>query len=561
MVLKVIDAAGATQSLSTTQDAATNLVGATCITDPITGQKLTVAQLHNADQQPVPGTAFSALQTGVAQLQDPVSGLVNRQREIGQDNVPPLGIASGGANLAMQFKTTCVQNLGSGVTTMTLLNVSGLIGGVPWAIRQGSKLVVDVGASQETLSVAAVNTGTKVVTFTGVTQFAHNGSVTPFPVIGMTFNQARDAAGENDFATGAGTAVAVEYLWNGGDAAGGNYDRGRSINAKNSLTQSVISGGGAGSSLVNVGSSLGIQAGMKLLLFKASTFPAAGSFEAADVDLSYITGSTAVPLASPIVNAVGYDSIFFDMFGALGPQLNGFTGFGIGIEEEAIYDPVSGKYYIERSATSDAMTPQNIASKGIALWNGTSFDRAKSAPGGTGVVAVSSDGVKATYSVGFTFPAAATPTDLVIIQGSGTKTVRIKRVCITGVSSTSGNIYCQLIRRSSGPTGGTSSNPVAGKHDPTNDPAATAVVSVYTANPTGVGTGVATYRNGRLWISIATAAGNSAPQQLVWEFGTRQDKAVILRGTSDYLCINMLGQTLPGSPSIDCDIEWEEDNS
>jgi hypothetical protein len=42
MVLKVIDGAGAPQNLSTTLDASGNLVGATSVTDPVSGQKLTV---------------------------------------------------------------------------------------------------------------------------------------------------------------------------------------------------------------------------------------------------------------------------------------------------------------------------------------------------------------------------------------------------------------------------------------------------------------------------------------------------------------------------------------
>jgi hypothetical protein len=46
-----------------------------------------------------------------------------------------------------------------------------------------------------------------------------------------------------------------------------------------------------------------------------------------------------------------------------------------------------------------------------------------------------------------------------------------------------------------------------------------------------------------------------------WEFATRQDKAIILRGTNDYLCINLGGATAVARGSIDFEIELEEDNS
>ena len=66
-------------------------------------------------------------------------------------------------------------------------------------------------------------------------------------------------------------------------------------------------------------------------------------------------------------------------FRALGPQLNGFLPFGVGIEEEALYDPVSGKYYVERAATQDGMPPQNIVVELLGMWNGTGMDRATGA--------------------------------------------------------------------------------------------------------------------------------------------------------------------------------------
>ena len=62
---------------------------------------------------------------------------------------------------------------------------------------------------------------------------------------------------------------------------------------------------------------------------------------------------------------------------------------------------------------------------------------------------------------------------------------------------------------------------------------------------------------GRLWLPLVT--GQPAP--LVWEFATRQDKAVLLRGVSDFLYINLGGAAVPAGGTIDYEIEIEEDAS
>jgi hypothetical protein len=525
MTLIVQDATGTKQNMSTTTDASGNLVGSSCVTDPISGAKQTVSQLHAADQQSVPTTAYSGFSTGVAQLQDGVSGVVNRQREVGQDNVAPLGVSAGASNFAMQFKTTCSQNLSSSSSTMTLAAVSGTIGGVPWKIQQGTKLVIDTGAAQETLTVASISGN--AVTFAGATVNAHNGSSTPFSVVGMTFNQERDASGENDGASGSGTAVAAEYEFNGGDPSGGNFDRARSINAKGLTTQTISAGGGQGSTSLTVGAATGLQPGMKVMLYNAS-FPAAGSYEVVNVDLSYTPGSTTVKLASATQNATTYTTLAYDAFSALGPQLNGFLPFGVGVETLALFDPVTGKMFGVRTN-----------------------------PGAPGVVAVSADGAKATYRYAGTFTPAATPTDMIVITGSASKTGRVKRIALGGIATTAGSMPVTLIRRSVINTGGTSAAVTSGgKHD-VNDATATVIPAIYSANASGLGTSAGNLGQGRLWLPLSTGQ----PFPLVWDFSTRQDKALILRGTTDFIAINGNGATVPAGGAIDYEIEIEEDNS
>lgn len=147
---------------------------------------------------------------------------------------------------------------------------------------------------------------------------------------------------------------------------------------------------------------------------------------------------------------------------------------------------------------------------------------------------------------------AAAPTDVFTITGSGTKTIRITRVEITGTAtlSTTANVFA--IKRSTADTAGTSTSPTAVPHASTNA-AATATLAAYTANPT-VGTSVGPMRTGKVFIP---AVGTSA-QALVWDFGTRESQAVILIGTTQVLAVNFNGVTVTGG-NLDISVEWTEE--
>lgn len=177
---------------------------------------------------------------------------------------------------------------------------------------------------------------------------------------------------------------------------------------------------------------------------------------------------------------------------------------------------------------------------------------------GSFILLRSSEHRKATFRYAANFTPVATPTDVILIQGSASKTVRIKRIALGGVATANGNMPVTLVRRSASPTGGTLVALAAGVHD-TTDAAATCVVSKFTANATSVGTAVATIGQSRIFY-ITTATGGP-PAPTVWEFATRQDKAFILRGTTDYLAINLGGGALTAGASLDVEIELEEDAS
>jgi hypothetical protein len=166
-------------------------------------------------------------------------------------------------------------------------------------------------------------------------------------------------------------------------------------------------------------------------------------------------------------------------------------------------------------------------------------------------------------AAGLALSMVATPTDVILIQGSATFTVRIKKIILQGVATAAGNMPIQLIRRSTPYTTsgsavltavlGASNN---GKLD-SGDPVATAVIdTIGTANFTSVGTAVATLGAGRLQLSASGSGVAITP--LTFD---RTDNAIALRGTSDYLAINMNGAAIPAGGVLDYYIEWEEDNS
>lgn len=161
------------------------------------------------------------------------------------------------------------------------------------------------------------------------------------------------------------------------------------------------------------------------------------------------------------------------------------------------------------------------------------------------------------YSGG-TFAPVATPTDWLIIQGSASKIVRLKRVTISGFATTAGDLIMSLRKASDAGTIGSAvlTAVTATPHDSTNA-AATAVVStVGTANygtiPTVVGTSI---RYERCYLNIVTT-GNT--QTITWDFTTRGDQPPTLRSATEYLCINSAGGTLPAGTKLDWSIELEE---
>jgi hypothetical protein len=169
-------------------------------------------------------------------------------------------------------------------------------------------------------------------------------------------------------------------------------------------------------------------------------------------------------------------------------------------------------------------------------------------------------GQRGTWGAANSFGLAATPTDVLVIQGSATHTVRIRSIKLSGYSSTAGQLVFFAIRRSSANTGGTPSprTPLLFDNGDVTNWAPTATVNTYTANPASLGTSVGTVAIRRLGFNLLT----SAPDRTSIDFPEMSAKSLVLRGVSDFLCLNAAGAALPGATTVlDVTITADEDLS
>jgi hypothetical protein len=209
------------------------------------------------------------------------------------------------------------------------------------------------------------------------------------------------------------------------------------------------------------------------------------------------------------------------------------------------------------AAAADAMaTPTApFVESANFLFNGTTWDRRRSAVGTTGIAAVNTEGVKATYSTAGNAALVASATDVCTLVGSASKTIRVTRVSWGGVATAATSVPVQLRRYSTAASGGTSSAFSFNPHDSTNA-AATATGVLYTANPT-VGGSAAVLRQAMTTFTTA-ASSPVAALEYSFDFTTRNTQGIVLRGTGQYVSVNLLGQTVTGG-NINCSFEHTEE--
>jgi hypothetical protein len=156
-------------------------------------------------------------------------------------------------------------------------------------------------------------------------------------------------------------------------------------------------------------------------------------------------------------------------------------------------------------------------------------------------------------ATGSAFVPATTPTDIYLISGSASKTVRIRKVRISGTTTSGSAIKCtiNLIKRSTANTGGTAVISTNVPHDSTNA-AATAVAKHYTANPT-VGTAVGTVRS----VTTSFQAAGISVGTIDFNFDNDGSQPIVLRGITENLAVNLNSTTITGGV-ISVTVEWSE---
>lgn len=171
---------------------------------------------------------------------------------------------------------------------------------------------------------------------------------------------------------------------------------------------------------------------------------------------------------------------------------------------------------------------------------------------------------KQTFMASGTFTPAATPTDLLKIVGSATKTIRVVSVELVTTNTAAGSQQLQVIKRSTDDTGGTFVAATAVSAD-SADAAATAVVGHYTANPAALGTAVGTVRTKRVAspaavpASFAGVAVDAGVQLLDTLPGAQLNQPIVLRGITQVLAVNFAGAALVAGQTHAYTIVWIEE--
>lgn len=170
---------------------------------------------------------------------------------------------------------------------------------------------------------------------------------------------------------------------------------------------------------------------------------------------------------------------------------------------------------------------------------------------------------KTTFFASSTFTPAATPTDLIAIFGSATKTVRVLSMKITTTNTAAGSQQFALVRRSSANSGGTQVLATMVPADSADSATAT-LVGHYTANPTVGGT-VGTFNTKRVASPAAVPASFAGVMQdagvelLDNVLGLGLHKSVVLSGIAQGLVINFAGAALVAGQTHAYQIVWTEE--
>ena len=174
-------------------------------------------------------------------------------------------------------------------------------------------------------------------------------------------------------------------------------------------------------------------------------------------------------------------------------------------------------------------------------------------------------GSRKTFSASSTFTPVATPTDLVIIEGSATKTIRVLSMSISTTNTAAGSQQFFLVKRSAADTTGTFVAATAIPWD-SADTATANRVGHFTANPGVLGATVGTINTKRVASPVAipaTFAGVSVDTSVetipALFLPAAINTPVMLRGVAQCLAINFNGAALVAGQTHAYTVVWTEE--
>jgi hypothetical protein len=177
-----------------------------------------------------------------------------------------------------------------------------------------------------------------------------------------------------------------------------------------------------------------------------------------------------------------------------------------------------------------------------------------------GSAQVNTEGQKASYFAGLggNTP-AATPTDVAILTGSASKTIKVTRVRVTVSTTAASLIEYRLVFRSGGTQSAVNTAFAAATHAGPFDSldAASSVITaglagVYTSNPASTGTVVGIIDD---WTLTSVTGGTV---NLVYECSL-PTKCITLRGVAQVLAVNGNGHTLATGEKFGVEFSWTEE--
>ena len=151
---------------------------------------------------------------------------------------------------------------------------------------------------------------------------------------------------------------------------------------------------------------------------------------------------------------------------------------------------------------------------------------------------------------------AANATDVFTITGSDIRVVKIKRIIVTGIQTTGGQVLVVIAKRSTANTGAaTTQTNVPWDSGGGAGTAAAAVVRSYTANPT-TGTLVGRVMAKRGFIPAAASVVDQIPIEFDFELETGEP--LVLRASTEVVAVNLNAVTVSGG-ALDVSVVWTEE--